>query len=58
MHLASSTLKLDASRKSLIDKQEKEYKSIEQEAIQTLNKGDRFDIHFNLMNERLLNHHK
>ena len=52
----NSNYKLELSRKTLIDQQKKEYKNIEQEAIQTLNKGDRFDIHFNLMNERLINH--
>ena len=47
---------MEQSRSDIIETQMSRYNKIEQEAIETLNKSDKFDLQFNLMNERLNNH--
>lgn len=47
---------MEQSRSDTIETQMSRYSKIEQEAIETLNKSDKFDLQFNLMNERLNNH--
>lgn len=47
---------MEQSRSDMIETQMSRYNKIEQEAIETLNKSDKFDLQFNLMNERLNNH--